>query len=207
MGELILILGGARSGKSSFAEHLAGDRGGDVLYIATAEALDDEMEERIQIHREQRPAHWETREVPRRIAASLKEHAPDADTILMDCVTLLVSNLLLAASESEEDPDRLEAESALDLELGALISYIKEKDLDWLLVSNEVGMGLVPPYPLGRLYRDLLGKANRRLASVADEVYFLSAGMVLPLHTLGSHIDHLQLKPHPEGDILLENRE
>jgi len=189
MGTMTLLLGGARSGKSTFAERLAKKKGQSVLYVATAETLDEEMETRVQIHRQQRPEHWQTREVPLQVARLLTEDPPEVEVVLLDCITLLVSNLLLEYGGSEDNPHQEQVEEAVSRELENLISLIREGDSSWILVSNEVGLGLVPPYPLGRVYRDVLGRANRRLAAAANEVYFLAAGMAVPLHELGQHID------------------
>ena len=185
MGKLTLILGGARSGKSTYAERIAHQRDCVVLYIATAEALDREMADRIEKHKAQRPERWETREIPRGVGAVLRESPPKADLVLLDCLTLLISNVILGVTDSVDEPNEERAARAVDAELNDLLEAIAESDAEWIIVSNEVGMGLVPPYPLGRLYRDQLGWANRQLASSAEEVYLLAAGMVLPLHDLG----------------------
>ena len=188
MGSLTLLIGGARSGKSTYAESKAARVDGQVLYLATAEPLDPEMTTRIERHRRVRPEDWKTLEVPQGIVRALKASDLNPDLVLLDCVTMLVSNLVLKSSEDPEQPDQDAAEAAVDRELEALIEHMHSARADWLVVTNEVGMGLVPPYPLGRIYRDLLGWANRRLARAADEVYFMTAGMALPLHELGFHI-------------------
>lgn len=176
MGRLILLLGGARSGKSSYAEQLAQEAGGPVLFVATATASDDEMAERIAIHRASRPADWQTLEVTTNVGQAVATLPIAPPTIILDCVTLLVANLLLA-----DDPAPLSALTQLvDAEIAALLAA-RRPETTWIVVSNEVGMGLVPPYPLGRQYRDLLGRANAQLAAVADEVYLLVAGLPLDL--------------------------
>ena len=179
MGKLSLILGGARSGKSTYAEKIAKEIGGDsVLYVATSEAKDEEMKERILKHRATRPAAWETVEAPRRIAQALGQVRSGEEVVLVDCITVLVSNILLEASGGEEgSPFKKKVEEAVDAEITQLLEIIPKIDADFLLVSNEVGMGLVPAYALGRAYRDLLGRVNQRLAGVADEVFFLVAGI------------------------------
>lgn len=173
--KIILVLGGARSGKSTYAEGLAEAHGGQVTYLATAQAFDDEMTARIAKHRADRPAHWRTAECPLDPAAAMRAHA-DTDCFLLDCLTLLVSNLLLADEETAE----AHVQSALD----ALLAATAETGADLILVSNEVGLGLVPEYPLGRRYRDLLGNVNRRVAAVADHVYYLVAGLPLDAKAL-----------------------
>ena len=177
MGRLILILGGARSGKSALAETLARRLGREaVLYVATAEAGDAEMAERIVRHRAQRPATWRTLEQPLNVAPAILEQASAAAVVLLDCMTLLASNVVLAAGD-----DGKAAEAQLQQEVDALVAAIAHLDATFIIVSNEVGMGLVPPYPLGRVYRDALGRANQRLARAADHVYFLVAGLPLTL--------------------------
>ena len=177
MGKLTLILGGARSGKSTFAEKMAADGGGKVVYIATAEAKDDEMVARIKKHQAERPLSWQTREIPTNIATHLAQNPIETDVVLLDCVTLLVTNILMATNPDLDDLDEAMSETAVSAEISALISTIQQSDAHWLIVSNEVGLGLVPPYPIGRLYRDTLGRANQQLAQAADHVYFLVAGL------------------------------
>lgn len=179
MAELILILGGARSGKSAYAERLARERGGAVLFVATATAGDDEMARRIAAHRAERPAEWRTLEAPADVAARVAAADP-AGTILLDCVTLLVSNLLLAHEAAGEDA----VAAAVAGEVERLLALAASDAATWIIVSNEVGMGLVPPYPLGRAYRDLLGRVNAQLAARADRAYLLVAGLPLDLKRL-----------------------
>lgn len=186
MGRLILVLGGVRSGKSTFAEEKAREIGGDdVLYVATAQAEDDEMHLRVERHRSSRPHSWRTLEAPQDVGAAIRPVAGDMRMILVDCLTFLVANKLLAVSGPEEDPfddpssdpfdETIEA-SVLD-EVEALASCAQELNGSMIVVSNEVGMGVVPAYDLGRAYRDLLGRANQRLAKYADEVVLLVAGV------------------------------
>ncbi|MBM3144125.1 MAG: bifunctional adenosylcobinamide kinase/adenosylcobinamide-phosphate guanylyltransferase [Chloroflexi bacterium] len=186
MGKLTLLIGGARSGKSTCAEKLASERGNDILYIATAQALDPEMAARIEKHKGRRPQNWRALEIPHGIADALRDNTPPADLILLDCLTMLVSNLVLTVTDEEFEPDKGRAEEIVADEIESLLAIIKKSRVDWIIVSNEVGMGLVPAYPLGRVYRDLLGWANRKVAAAADEVYLLVAGLMLPLHQLAS---------------------
>jgi adenosylcobinamide kinase/adenosylcobinamide-phosphate guanylyltransferase len=181
MGELTLILGGARSGKSTHAQRLAARRGGRVVYLATARALDHEMEARIQVHRSERPAEWITIEASRSLA---DVSIPLADTVLLDCVTMLATNVLMDAAGADLDaPDEASAVRAVEAEIAGLLEIIRRSPADWIAVTNEVGLGLVPPYPLGRLYRDLLGWANQRLAAAATQVFWMAAGIPVPIHT------------------------
>jgi adenosylcobinamide kinase/adenosylcobinamide-phosphate guanylyltransferase len=181
MGKLTFILGGARSGKSSYAERLALANGGRVAYIATAQALDVEMAKRIAIHRQNRPAGWQTLEIPTAVGARLRLDPPQAEVILLDCLTLLTANLLTGITADEEQADEATASARMHEEISLLLQAIQESPAEWIVVSNEVGMGLVPPYPLGRVYRDLLGMANQRLAATADQVVFMIAGIPMRL--------------------------
>jgi adenosylcobinamide kinase/adenosylcobinamide-phosphate guanylyltransferase len=187
MGKQTLILGGARSGKSSYAQRLAIQHGGPVVYVATAQALDPEMENRIGNHRLERPQDWITLEAPRGVAAAVKQIQVNTGVILLDCLTLLVTNLLMGASPDEDHPDEAAANEAVEQELDQLLLAIRTSPADWIVVSNEVGLGLVPPYPLGRVYRDLLGRANQQLAAVADEVFWMIAAIPVPIHTYRSN--------------------
>ena len=175
MGRLTLILGGARSGKSSYAEAQAAMSTGAVLYVATAEAWDDEMRARIAAHRAQRPAHWQTVEAPRQVSAAIAAALTPAITcVVVDCITLLASNIVIALPEGATDDD---ATAALLPEIDALLAVCAQSSADWFVVSNEVGLGIVPAYPLGRVYRDALGRANQRLAAAAERVLFMVAGL------------------------------
>ena len=186
MGKLTLILGGARSGKSTFAEQRAKELGGDsVLYVATSETKDEEMQQRVEKHRADRPSGWETVEASRNVAQVLRAARSGAKVILLDCMTFLVANHLMDAAAPEDDPfddpssnpfdEKIESDVVAEVE--AIIDYMKETDAEMLVVSNEVGLGVVPPYELGRAYRDILGRANQILARHADEVLLLVAGI------------------------------
>ncbi len=176
--ELILILGGARSGKSAFAERLARQRE-RVLFVATAEALDEDMERRIAVHRRQRPSRWTTLEEPLDLASAIRASLDSHEICLLDCLTLWVSNLLL---RMEDDPNvEKEILSALD----KVIEVYEKSSATWIVVSNEVGLGIVPPTPLGRLYRDALGRVNQAVAARANRVYLMVAGYALDVKSLG----------------------
>jgi adenosylcobinamide kinase / adenosylcobinamide-phosphate guanylyltransferase len=177
MAKLILLLGGARSGKSTAAENMAAAYAQPVLFVATAEAWDADMQSRISNHQASRPANWQTLEAPRQLAERLRTTQVESGlppVVVLDCITLLASNILLGLPE---DCTQEAANSAITAEIDALLGVIAASDSTWLLVSNEVGMGIVPPYRLGRLYRDALGRANQRLAQAADEVILLVAGL------------------------------
>ena len=183
MKQLILILGGARSGKSSYAQKLALELGGpDVLYVATAEPLDEEMRRRISVHRAERPSGWRTLEAAQAVAAATPPLTAGRKVVLVDCLTLLTSNILLAQGEN---PDPQQAEAAVLAEVEALLRTARATDAVWILVSNEVGLGLVPPYALGRLYRDALGRVNQCVAAAADQVVFMVAGLPMKVKQTG----------------------
>lgn len=184
MGKLTLLIGGARSGKSTLAQRMASRLGGRVVYIATAQALDEEMLTRIHNHRRERPADWVTLEAPLGVGRAWRSSGLQAEVVILDCLTLLATNVLLSVCPQDSEPDEAAAAAALKAELDELKTAQRaSQDTHWLVVTNEVGLGLVPPYPLGRVYRDLLGWANRELAAQADEVYLLVAGIPVPLHT------------------------
>lgn len=170
MSRVTLVLGGARSGKSRYAEGLAAKVRGVKHYIATAEAFDAEMQERIAAHRAQRGDGWETHEAPLDVVRALRECG--ADFVLLDCVTVWLGNLLHHGHEWQGAVTELCA--ALKAGKGRVV-----------VVSNEVGMGLVPDTPLGRTFRDAQGRANQQLAAVADEVAFVVAGLPLWLKKPG----------------------
>lgn len=176
-GELVLVLGGARSGKSTAAERMAGD-GGRVLFIATAEALDEAMQRRIATHRRYRPDHWDTLEEPIHVSDALRRLVERYDTFVLDCLTLWVSNLLLADEQASD------AESTILETVNRLLDLIGAAGGRWILVSNEVGQGIVPASPLGRVYRDVLGRVNQLVASRADKAYLMVAGLALELKSL-----------------------
>ena len=183
--QLVLILGGARSGKSRVAEAVAGGLGRRVLYLATAEAGDPEMARRIARHRERRSASWRTVEVPTGVGQALAREAGTADVVVLDCLSLLASNLL---GPLGDEPDEATAAALLEQELDGLLAAYAQGRASLVIVSNEVGWGLVPPYPLGRLYRDLLGWAHQRLAAQADRVYLVVAGIPLDLKKLQADV-------------------
>lgn len=165
-----LILGGARSGKSALAERMAIESGLAVTYIATAEALDDEMRERIARHRADRPAGWKTLEAPRALAATLRSEAAPGRCLVVDCLTLWLTNLML-----DPDPDRLEGERTALLEI---LPHVPGRKI---LVANEVGLGIVPDNALARRFRDEAGRLNQAIATLCEQVVFVAAGLPLTL--------------------------
>ena len=172
--QITLILGGARSGKSFYAQRMAQATGRSVTFLATAQALDKEMSVRIQKHRLERPGDWKTIEVP----FDLASHAGQikSDVVILDCLTLLINNLLMQFVKDdlvEEAPFM----QAVRKEVEGLISQIRQQRQDWIVISNEVGLGLVPPYQMGRVYRDALGWVNQQFAGEAEKVIFMVAGI------------------------------
>ncbi len=177
MAKITFVLGGARSGKSAFAEELA-KKYKDVVYIATAEVRDDEMRERIQAHRDRRPHHWRTIESPYHVDEVISKLT--ADLIFIDCITLYITNLLLRddvghSIVSVENPKQKRAQ--ILTEIKKLSQACRKSKSDVILVSNEVGLGIVPDTALSRVFRDIAGSANQMLAEEADDVYFMIAGI------------------------------
>jgi adenosylcobinamide kinase/adenosylcobinamide-phosphate guanylyltransferase len=180
-GQFIFLLGGARSGKSRWAEDWAAQQGGRVLFWATAQAFDEDMRERIARHRQSRLPHWATVEAPLGAEAALRPHLMGGgyQTVLVDCLTLLATNALLTLPEeaSQADSDRV-----ILAEVAELLALQKDyPGLHWLVVSNEVGMGVVPPTTLGRHFQDSLGRANQAVAAAASQVKLLVAGLAWTL--------------------------
>lgn len=171
---LTLILGGARSGKSSHAQSLAAATGKPVTFIATAQALDEEMAQRIQKHRAERPDSWKTIEAPFDVVSHLGPVT--SKVVILDCITLLVSNLLMQFVK-DDWVEEASFTQAIQKEINELIGALHLREQEWIIVSNEVGLGLVPPYQMGRVYRDGLGWANQQLARDASKVIFMVAGI------------------------------
>lgn len=173
---LTLIIGGARSGKSSLAEKMASGHE-RVLFVATAQAGDAEMAERIAAHQASRPDTWDTLEEPLDIAGALAQQPGDYDLILLDCLTVWTANLML-----EDETNTPDYEEASD----ALLRAYEDGDTSWVVVTNEVGLGVVPPSESGRAFRDSLGRVNAIFARRADRVISMTAGLALDLKALGA---------------------
>jgi len=167
--QITLVLGGVRSGKSSFAQRLAMSTP-SVGYIATAQATDAEMQAKIERHRQERPEHWHTIEEPLDIDDALVKNA-SLDILLLDCLTVYAANLLAAEENAE----------LREVRVAKVCQALTATNASVILVSNEVGSGVVPPYPLGRVYRDFLGELNQRVAAIADNVVLMVAGLPLVL--------------------------
>jgi adenosylcobinamide kinase/adenosylcobinamide-phosphate guanylyltransferase len=175
----VLVLGGARSGKSRTALQLAESASARRIYIATAQAYDDEMRDRIAQHRMERDGSWETQEAPLDLCKAIQAHAGPGRAVLVDCLTLWLSNILLAERDLEHETDLLR-------------QAVREASGPLILVSNEVGHGIVPATALGRRFRDEQGQLNQRIAEVCDAVVFVAAGCPI------------LLKPAPPLQLALE---
>ncbi|WP_423069289.1 bifunctional adenosylcobinamide kinase/adenosylcobinamide-phosphate guanylyltransferase [Devosia sp. CN2-171] len=165
----VLVLGGARSGKTGFAERLTMRAGTRPAYLATAQALDDEMRERVRAHREQRGPEFATIEEPLRLSRAITEAARKHDAILVDCLTLWITNLIMAEENVAAAVDEL------------LATLTETQGSRVILVSNEVGLGIVPDNAMARMFRDLVGSAHQRVAEICDDAYFVVAGLPMVL--------------------------
>jgi adenosylcobinamide kinase/adenosylcobinamide-phosphate guanylyltransferase len=176
------MTGGARSGKSHFAQEMAQGLGRRVLFVATAEPGDEEMRERIEQHKRARPPSWETLEVTSEVGRHVTQQIKGAEVVIIDCITLLVNNLFNRYLGGDEDDvnTQLLDEKVTD-EIGELIDCMDQADATFIIVTNEVGLGIVPDNKIARLYRDLLGKANQLLAERAEQVFMMVSGIALPL--------------------------
>jgi adenosylcobinamide kinase / adenosylcobinamide-phosphate guanylyltransferase len=170
-GSVTLVLGGARSGKSRYAQQLA-EQSQRVVFVATAKALDDEMHAKIERHKEDRPKGWLTVEEPLELPKVLAEHEGNCDVIVIDCLTIFVANLMEAEGENS---------AAVSRRIEALCEALRTVQCTVVLVSNEVGSGVHPVSQLGRAYRDLLGEINQRVARIANDVILMVAGLPLAL--------------------------
>jgi len=188
MGYIYFLLGGARSGKSSFAEELAGKLSEKVAYIATAEVIDSEMQKRINVHRSRRPASWKTFEFDS-ITPSIRDFEVIIRRILLDnykvaiidCITILLFRLIhkyrLDEMEIIDSIQEKKIENEINIFFSEFIDLAVSSGLKLIIVSNELGMGVVPSYPLGRIFRDLMGIVNKQIAAASDEAYFFIAGL------------------------------
>ncbi len=186
---LILVTGGMRSGKSRFAERLAAVAGGQVLYLATASASDEEMAARIAAHRARRPPGWQTLEARLEVAAAAARYRGRYDVVLLEDLGLLTSNVMLqvAAERGAEVASWADCRARLEGELEALLRASERAR--WVVVTNEVGFGLVPSTPLGRQFVDLLGWANQRLGRAAQRVYLVVAGFAVDVSAIGQPVE------------------
>lgn len=180
MSRIVMVTGGARSGKSSFAEDLCIKSKKKVAYIATSIPFDEGMKDRIKKHRLSRPGEWTTYELYRDVSKSIEDISKGHGVVLLDCVTLLVNNLMFETEIDWEKcgRDEIDAiESMIQNQISSLIDEIRKTDLKFIFVTNELGMGLVPEYRLSRIYRDIAGRVNQQIADMADEVYLVVSGI------------------------------
>ena len=184
MSNIILVTGGARSGKSSFAESLCKNQNNRIAYIATSIAFDNEMKNRVKKHQESRPKEWKTYEIYKDIYSIIDEIGEKHDTVIMDCVTLMVNNLMFTygidvdkATSKELD----ELENYIRDQIEKLLDAVKKTNLYFVIVSNEIGMGIVPANKLSRIYTDIIGRINQQIATHSDEVYFVVSGIPMKI--------------------------
>ena len=185
MGKIVLVTGGARSGKSRFAERYAAKYGTRVAYIATAGIYDEEMAFRVKLHRERRPREWRTWEAPCDAHIALEEAGRDHDMILFDCLTLYISNILCSL---EDISDSGENYRLVREQVGRLIDRAEKNPGTTLFVTNEVGAGIVPENQLSREYRDVAGIANQLMGRAAKEVYLVTCGLAVDIKKLAVEI-------------------
>ena len=206
ISQFTFITGGARSGKSHFAELLAAHANRPVIYIATAQVWDEEMALRVKKHQQQRPSTWRLIEEPRNILETLLQLKDEDGVILLDCVTLWLTNLLLAEQThpstpscpdgeefsldlpNDNDPFNNELEPQILATVKDVAQLVREIKPQVIFVSNEVGQGIVPELPLARAYRDLAGRSNQILASSADQVYLVVAGIPMEIKHSGEKL-------------------
>ena len=185
MGKCILVTGGARSGKSRFSENLAASYGPNVLYIATAVAFDDEMKDRIKKHQETRVKTWSTIETFKNIPNVIRDSGDSYDCILLDCITVMLTNIMLDYFDHHMEYLKVEdynlVEKYLAKEMNKILDSIKEIDIDTILVTNELGWGVVPENFVARVFRDISGRINQIIGEKADKAYLLTCGIPIKI--------------------------
>ncbi len=189
MGQIILVTGGVRSGKSAFAERYAAHcaaAGVHVAYIATAQVYDAEMRQRVDLHQARRPADWSTYEAPFFSENAIRAAGESHGVILFDCITMFLSNDMLQYPEDEQERDSFVLH--VEERIGALVQAAQEVEATTIFVTNEVGAGIVPEHRLGRLYRDMAGLANQQIARSAAEVYLVTCGIPVNIKKIAEAI-------------------
>ena len=189
MGQIILVTGGVRSGKSAFAERSAAHcaaAGAHVAYIATAQVYDTEMRQRVDLHQARRPADWSTYEAPFFSENAIRAAGESHGVILFDCITMFLSNDMLQYPEDEQERDSFVLH--VEERIGALVQAAQEVEATTIFVTNEVGAGIVPEHRLGRLYRDMAGLANQQIARSAAEVYLVTCGIPVNIKKIAEAI-------------------
>lgn len=184
MSKVILVTGGARSGKSSFAEQLCKDRNNNTAYIATSIPFDDEMKDRVKKHKESRPQNWKTYEIYKDIYSIIEDISKSHETVILDCVTLLVNNLMFTHDidiENATQDEINELEKYIKEQVNKLIEEIRKTELYFVAVTNELGMAVVPANKLSRVYTDIVGRINQQIATQSDEVYFVVSSIPMKI--------------------------
>ena len=188
--QIILCSGGARSGKSEFAERLALATAGQKAYVATGQAFDEEMIDRIKKHQERRGEIWNNFEVPLHLAKEWQNISQSADVILIDCLTMFTTNHMMAHGSIQGQQDANQLEAAVLTELEALLASIKScEGKTVIFVTNEIGLGIVPDNKLARYFRDIAGRVNRTVAAAADKLYVTISGVTIELKSQEVHIN------------------
>ena len=188
--QIILCSGGARSGKSEFAERLALATAGRKAYVATGQAFDEEMIDRIKKHQERRGEIWNNFEVPLHLAKEWKNISQSADVILIDCLTMFTTNHMMAHGSIQKQQDANQLEATVLTELETLLGSIKScEDKTVIFVTNEIGLGIVPDNKLARYFRDIAGRVNRTVATAADKLYLTISGVTIELKSQEVHIN------------------
>ena len=188
--QIILCSGGARSGKSEFAERLALATAGRKAYVATGQAFDEEMIDRIKKHQERRGEIWKNFEVPLHLAKEWQNISQSADVILIDCLTMFTTNHMMAHGSIQGQQDANQLEAAVLTELESLLASIKScEDKTVIFVTNEIGLGIVPDNKLARYFRDIAGRVNRTVATAADKLYVTISGVTIELKSQEVHIN------------------
>lgn len=190
--ESTFIIGGARSGKSSFAEKIAKNRYKDVTYIATATATDEDMKERIRLHKNSRPSHWNTIEKYKNFNTLINdENFINAEIILFDCITLMITNMMIDSEinfDNANSKDISKLESLIVNNVDGFLYVCKNYSKDIIIVSNETGLGLVPSYFMGNYFRDIAGRVNKKISEKVDNVFFMVAGIPIQIKKEGKNI-------------------
>lgn len=192
MGRLILVTGGARSGKSRFAEKLAESGQGAIVYIATAEIWDSEMEERVRLHRERRTERWHTLEAPYEADTAFEKISGRSEMVLFDCLTVYLSNLLLQRMASKPEECREVRRQSIHSSMERLLTEAQSFSGTVIFVTNEVGDGIVPDNALAREFRDLAGLVNQQFATAAEEVYLVVCGIPVRIKPGSHHLEGTQ---------------
>lgn len=180
MSEIVFVTGGAKSGKSAFAESLCLDKNNRTGYIATSIPFDDEMKEKVRLHKERRPSNWTTYEIYEDVFKIIENISKKCDTVMLDCITLMVNNLMFKYNMNPQDLSNKELEEMDEYifnQFKKLIEEIRKTNLYFVFVSNEIGMGVVPANKLSRIYANTAGKINQYVASNSDDVYLVISGI------------------------------